>query len=460
MPSLLERIRNSLLMQFADPLAEAISQRIEAANLSRNYRIGRQPLPLKIGRDGSDDNIILNYIGLAVDRSISMLFGKGVEFDLPGETETPQDEYINEVWRLNNKAILLHRLAMFGAEQGTVVVQLIPDGYYSSRLGRYVPRIAAVDPALMTIETEPNDYENIVRYTMQYIITGLDGKDRGRKQVAQKQYDLANNAYWVISDYELDQSGRWVQVAQYDWSYPFAPYIHWQNLPSVDDVYGQPDIGANIIRLQNQINFIASNIAKIIRYHAHPKTIGKNVGEIKFTDSSPDQFWRINGENAEIYNLEMQSDLASSLNYLEMLRQSLFASMRSVDITSMPEKIGGLTNFGLRVIYQDALQKLATKRELYGMGLTHVNKALLTLGGFGYDPDPGEIVWSDPLPSNAIEETQSIKTDLELGLVSKQTVSNRRGYNWAVEQERISAERADEDNIGAAILRAFNTGQG
>ncbi len=137
MPSLLDRIRQSIVAQFTDPLAEAISQRLAIADLARNYRIGKQQLPLKIGRDGSDDNILLNYIGLAVDRSISMLFGKGIEFDLPGEQETPEDEYINEVWRLNRKSILLHRLALFGAEQGTVVVQIIPDGYYSSALNRY-----------------------------------------------------------------------------------------------------------------------------------------------------------------------------------------------------------------------------------------------------------------------------------------------------------------------------------
>ena len=59
--------------------------------------------------------------------------------------------------------------------------------------------------------------------------------------------------------------------------------------------------------------------------------------------------------NALIQNLEMQSDLNSSLNFIRYLRQALFDVSRAVDIDSMADKLGSLTNFGLRVLYQDAL---------------------------------------------------------------------------------------------------------
>jgi hypothetical protein len=55
--------------------------------------------------------------------------------------------------------------------------------------------------------------------------------------------------------------------------------------------------------------------------------------------------------------------------------------------------------------------------------------------------------------------SQAIKTDLELGLVSKQTASGLRGYTWADEEERMAGEKAANDNIGAALLRAFGQGE-
>jgi hypothetical protein len=51
------------------------------------------------------------------------------------------------------------------------------------------------------------------------------------------------------------------------------------------------------------------------------------------------------------------------------LKQGMMDITQTVDITSLQDKIGALTNFGLKVLYQDALAKLGVKRELYGDAL-------------------------------------------------------------------------------------------
>jgi len=71
-----------------------------------------------------------------------------------------------------------------------------------------------------------------------------------------------------------------------------------------------------------------------------------------------------------------------------------------------------------------------------------------------------ESVWPDFLPVNDTEVQSALEGDLRMGVASKQTVSTKRGYNWDDEQERIDAERASDDNIGAALLRGFNGGAG
>jgi len=137
----------------------------------------------------------------------------------------------------------------------------------------------------------------------------------------------------------------------------------------------------------------------------------------------------------------------------------MFDVARSVDIDSLADKLGSLTNFGLRVLYQDALSKLEEKRGLYGEAIVEINHRLLELAG-APDTDGGEVVWEDVMPANESEVAQAIRTDLELGLVSKQTAAGLRGYTWADEEERMAGEKVAGDNVGAALLRAFGQGNG
>ena len=66
----------------------------------------------------------------------------------------------------------------------------------------------------------------------------------------------------------------------------------------------------------------------------------------------------------------------------------------------------------------------------------------------------------EPLPENPMEELTADKIALELGVVSKQTVSQNLGYDWEMEQERMQQEKQANDNIGQVLLNAFNRGGG
>lgn len=446
--SVFDNFRNWLL----EPLLgrEAV-QRASAANLNRNYRRGQHKAPIK----SADDAIIVNFIGLLVDRSVAMLFGKEPEFDLPGESDTPQQQYIDEVWNANRKMQLLKQSAVYGAESGTCYVKILPDGAVN-RDGKLIPRLVVLDPATVTMDALPEDIDTIYRYTIAYtLIDPVTNKEKGFRQVTEHDVE---SGYWNITDYESINGARWTVTNEQAWEWDFAPIVHWHNLPDVGSVYGRPDITADLIDLQDKINFVSSNTAKIIKYHAYPKTWARgfqNSGKVAW---GVDEMITTTDANALIQNLEMQSDLSSSLSFIRYLRQALFDVSRAVDIDSMADKLGSLTNFGLRVLYQDALSKLEEKRGLYGEGIVEINHRLLELAG-APDTDGGEVVWKDLLPTNESELSQAIKTDLELGLVSKQTASGLRGYTWEDEEERMTGEKAANDNIGAALLRAFGQGE-
>ena len=76
------------------------NERAKMIERKREYRKGIQAQQIEV-KHGANDNITVNFVGLVVDRAVTMLFGNGVEFDMPGEGETPQDELIRGTWDAN-----------------------------------------------------------------------------------------------------------------------------------------------------------------------------------------------------------------------------------------------------------------------------------------------------------------------------------------------------------------------
>jgi hypothetical protein len=74
------------------------------------------------------------------------------------------------------------------------------------------------------------------------------------------------------------------------------------------------------------------------------------------------------------------------------------------------------------------------------------------------EPIEATVVWPDFLPENDAEISAAYQSDLNMGIVSKETISGLRGYDWEQESERIANDAAQTDNIGAAILRNFENG--
>lgn len=444
---MLNNFRNWLLEPL---LGSDWAKRSEALNVAREYRRGKHKPPIKT----PDDAIVINFIGLLTDRSIANLFGKEPIFDLPGESDSAEQVYIDGVWAANRKMNLLKQAAMYGAESGTCYIKILPNGAID-KTGAVVPRLVALDPSWVTMDTLPEDVDTVIRYTIAYTITDpITKKEKAIKQVIEHD---ADSSYWSVVDY-VSTGSRWDKVDESMWEFDFAPIISWQNLPEPGSPYGRPDITEDLIDLQNKINFVSSNTAKIIKYHAHPKTWARGFLKQEKVSWGADEMVISDDPNALVQNLEMQSDLGSSMDFIRYLRQALFDVSRAVDIDSMADKLGSLTNFGLRVLYQDALGKLEEKRGLYGEAIIEINHRLLVLSGAA-NTDGGEIDWPDVMPENENEVSQAIRNDLELGLVSKQTASGRRGYTWADEEQRIADERLATDNIGAALLRQFGQGE-
>lgn len=477
MANVLTNLYNGMLDGLAQRIASYIPDaRGRGYNILGDYYNGDQRKQLIVKQDPKtlrviDDNIIQNWVRLVTDRSTSRLYKGGVKFKLP-EGSDAQQEYLDQVWNLAKQEILLYQLGIYGANYGTCFVRINPQDAFDPFTGKEYTSIKAVHPNHIRVFTAPDNVDEVEKYVIEFSYT--KEKDNRAYEVCEREIiKHADNEQgegdkdtWVIERWKQEGGGVWKMEGEpIAWDYDFPPVLHWKNLPSLYGAYGNSEID-DVINVQDKSNFVVSNESKIIKFHASPTTIISGTTSTGM-EKSPDGLVVLPDKEAKAYNLEMQSDLASSRALAESLRQSIFSIAREVDISSMSDKLGALTNFGLRVLYSDALEKNDTKRQLYGDAFKELNRRLLVLNGWeGEMSRPGDVVWGEAMTINILEELQADQIALELGVIDKETIIKRYQMRYGVDYETVlanieqekSAANANSANIGAQILRNFNQG--
>ena len=452
-------IWNNILRTLADEISKRISDNQEIVIRSVDYRRGKHPRQLKAVPGKADDNLVVNFTELITDRSISNVMGDGIKFDLPGDDDSDEQQFINTLMDANKYQILLQRALTFAADGGTGYFKILEGGAFGKDGNEY-NRIIALNPGHVTMESLPEDVEIIHKYVIEYwVYDEVARKDRGRREVY--QFDFENGERWNIIYYASDDNGRWVETGRDTWEYDFAPIVHWQNLPNPYEPEGRVELSENMTVLQDRYNFVMSNMSKIIRHFAHPRSYGVNLGsETKLIwgiDEMP-SFSGSGEDKPEIVQLEPVGDLAAANQFARDLRQAIFDITRTVDLDSIQDKLGALTNFGLTVLYADTIGKTNVKRLLFGEALLELVRRLLVINGKA-NTEPGDIIWSQFMPENEKEEIEYLEKDINLGLVSHETASTKRGYEYKNEIDKIQEEqRIEQSNratIGSFLLENF-----
>jgi hypothetical protein len=206
--------------------------------------------------------------------------------------------------------------------------------------------------------------------------------------------------------------------------------------------WGGADISYDFLRLLQSRNFVASNINRILRYHAHPKTYATGIPAIKL-ELSADDIAFLPNPDAKLANLEMQGDLASSMGFLEYLDEQLMSKVNIPPVAlGKVDTMGPISGVALRLHYQPLLERNATKRMLYGDMLCDLNMRLLELAGFVTDALCCEMEWPDVLPTDTMAAANEALILDQLGIASKSTLATRLGFDYDKELTIMAEEKA------------------
>jgi hypothetical protein len=415
------------------------------------------PLPVSV-RAGlhPEDNVKLNYARLIVDKGVHALFGQPPTFDLdsrPGERSLAE-QWLDACLAANRWPSLLLKLATNGAVCGHAYLKIMPSPAF--------PRLIVLSPEYVTVATDPDDVETPVQYTIEWTGPGsaADGV-RGATPIHHRQTIARDATYvgprrgahaqrWQIVDEQAEGHGPWKTLSVVNWPYAWPPILDCQNLPQPNLYYGLPDLTPDVLDLIEALNYVASNIVRITRHHAHPKTWGRGF-RAQDMKLAVNEIMVLPSENAELRNLEMMGNLGFSHKTLDTLREVLHELAAVPEVTSGKlENIGPLSGVALGILYSPLTDRTTTKRATYGPMLEALAVHLLELsplahGSYGRGseawPAPGfrgaraDLLWPDVGPSNQLEKRQALLLEKQLG-VSQDTILAKLGYDPVIERPR------------------------
>ena len=299
--------------------------------------------------------------------------------------------------------------------------------------------------------SDPEDLDKVLRYVIQWTAADTNGDPITIRQTIEQ----TETGRWLVRDQAArGVTGNWETRSEETWPYDWAPVIDCQNLPSPNEYYGQPDLTEDVIRLNEAINFVLSNTARIIRFHAHPKTWGKgfNADQLKV---AVDETITLESPDGELHNLEMESDLASSISLYEQLKTALHEISQTPEVAmGKLDNVGTLSGLALRILFGPLVDKTKAKRFPYGEMLTEINRRALKMGGYG-DRNITRTIWPELVPGDPQEEGNALLIDKQLG-ASQDTLLQKRGYDPDKEREK---RKRDQQSLGDTLLSAFDRDQ-
>lgn len=401
--------------------------RSRAAALAWKYYRGEHWRPL-VSSGAYDPNVTVNLCRQVVDRQVAFLFPEMPGLQLDAAMETAQERALRAAWEQAGGVTALTQLALSGAVTGHVFAKV---GQGAD--GR--ARLVNLNPESVLRFWAADDAETTLWYEIQY----RAGKTLFRQDVVQGEgaWEIVN---WVHA------GGGWAMTSRIVWPYPEGPVIDWAHIPVPFAAYGASAIEHR--ELNDHINKISSDVAKMLHEHAFPKTVGTGVGAGDFKAVDADgSLWTVKNANARFTNLSLDPQaLTPAVTYVAELKRAFMAEARVVVLEGDIADFQRVTNLGVRALYLDQIAANEQLRRQYGRGIQVISRRFEQL--LGLEATEPRVIWPDPLPQDPMESMQVLALERQYGLVDQTTMIQERGRD----PEAVKARMVEEGMSGLMSL--------
>lgn len=474
------------LVELADEEFEVHGPRLNRYSLNWAMYLGHH---YSYRREAGEPQMVYNYYRAFTDYIINFVFGRGVQFRSPKETEAIVPDLLKRVWEVDNdKNQVLWEMGQQGGVSGDCFVKVAYEEAYKDPVGRIHPgrvRILPLNASFCFPEFHPHDRQRLIRFKLKYRFWGTSLE--GTRQVYTYTEILTDDMIEeYINDELIDSRPNPLGI---------IPVVHIPNVRISGSPWGLSDCH-DVIVLNRNYNEISTDVADIINYHAAPVTVivGAKTNQL---EKGPKKVWGGLPKDAQVFNLEGGgSGLQGALQYLEVIKRSMH------EMVGIPESalgqmipISNTSGVALSIQFQPLMNKWHQKIVQYGEGLERINElALLTIAvkepeALQWDPsngielkptqlqvlDPNDPItfrsmayFPPPLPLDKLIALNEIQSKMTLGLESKEGALRTLGEEFPeaklaeIRQELMDDAKADGalNLLKAQIVQAINEATG
>lgn len=360
---------------------------------------------------------------------------------------------LDSVWIANERHQWTYDLAYQACITGDAFVRIAwDDDFYATGLGEF--RLQVLDSRTVIPYWDGMNKRKMVGCRIQYPVREVQ-QDSSVKMRMYQEIHTASTITELL-DGEVTNS--------YPNPLNEVMIVHFPNEPLPYRKYGRSDL-ETLLLPNKEFNERASDFSEILAYHAAPVTVIKGA-RVQNLERGARKIWGGIPKDGDVFNLELQTDLSSTQDYLESIKKHLH------ECGNVPEEaLGALQEVSntsaaaLHVQYQPLIERIKKKQLIFGRGIRNINRMLLRLYEMAgvWEPPKDlppsrkyrvEIEWGDALPRDRSLDIADIASEIGLGIESKRGALIRLG----VEDPEAKLQEIEEELMHDAQVQFATAG--
>lgn len=421
-----------------DALTDA---RLRATSLARKFAHydGAAPDPLAANGDGYFRDIVKPNLGRYTVDGFTAVCGITKVKITTDETAaiTDAEAFVEAAWPEARRAAVLAKLRTYGGVSGHSFARVVPTGDGL--------RVIALDPAAVTVRTDPMDAERALAYEHTVALTE-NGRTSYRRQTHTRVADAAGRTTgWEITEATSRDGAKWVTVGEpVAWNSPLCQIVDAPNLLSAMGYYGTADLEDDVLDLIEAGAYALSNAARVARYLPPiEKTQGLISGDDKraYERRGPGSVVHFSDESQDASIVEPSGVAITKLIELyreisgELARVTAYPDLTATDVALF----GGSSGRALEVRLAPMIARVEALRANYGALVVGIVERLFAFSGI--EPPTVRVSWPSILPADPVADADLAAKRQSLG-ASAETVLETAGLDPATEAARSQAAAA------------------